>query len=214
MLAIIFFIIAAIIITIFAQKDAKAHNTAFDNNDKWCIACCTVLIACLVEFCAFAVYSKRNVEITKTPEVVASVDLITLQDNSSATGSFFLGSGSLNNKTHYAFYYETEHGYKYETIDAESTRYPVYIRYIPSEETPHIDRYSVVERRTMTADGSNAWCVSIIAWLEYRQYDAGDLISAETTSPALLYSDTYDNWRYEIYIPEGSIKTNYAIDLQ
>lgn len=213
MLAIILGITAAIIITIFAQKDAKAHNTAFDNNDKWCIACCTVLIACLVEVCAFAGYAKCNVEITKTPEIVASVDLVALQDNTPVTGSFFLGSGSLNNKTHYAFYYETEHGYKYETLDAESTRYPVYVRYISSEETPHIDRYSVVERQTMKTDGSTSWLVSIIAWLQFRQYDAGDLISAETTGPA-LYGDTYNNWRYEIYIPKGSIKTDYTIDLQ
>ena len=218
MIAIILCIIAAIVLTILAQKDAKKHNGEFGALESGLVIFCTALIVIAIDLTAWGIYSCTAIEITEASEVVASTNLVTLQDNSSVTGSFFLGSGSLNNKTHYAFYYETDHGYKYKTIDAESSSNPVYIKYISADEAPRIDQYSVVERETITANGSRSWLVSIIAWFSYRQYAPGDLISEETTGPAMFASsgnpNYYDSWRYEIYIPEGSVQQNYTIDLQ
>lgn len=219
MIAIVIGIVAAITLNILFKKEAK------NEKDDWFVRGekrLAIFMVCLLTFAidslAWAIYSTNVIETTQSPEIVASVDLVALQDNSSAAGSFFLGSGSLSNNNYYAFYYETDHGYKYETIDAESRSNPVYIKYIPAEETPRIDRYALVEGKTMTADGGNAWLFSIIAWLQYGRYNPSDILSEETTGPALLGAlDTpnyYDNWRYEIFIPEGSIKTNYAIDLE
>ena len=218
MIAIIFAIILIITVITMCKKDAKKRKETFDRFEHGMIIFVCVCLAVLVELAAWGIYSETAIETTETPEAVASVDLVALQDNASATGGFFLGSGSVSNKSYYAFYYETEHGYKYETLDAESSSRPVYIKYISAEETPHVDRYSIVERKTMTADCSNAWLFSIIAWLNYHQYEPGDLVSEEITSPALFApSDNpgyYDNFRYEIHIPEGSIKQGYEIDLE
>lgn len=221
MIAIILGIVAAIIITILAKKYAKASNEKFDALETTLAIIaigCFLIVFLVMDACAFAIYSGTVIETTDTPELVASADLVALQDNSSATGNFFLGSGSVSNKSYYAFYYETGHGYKYETLDAESSSRPVYIKYIPAGETPHIDQYAIVERQTLTADGSKSWLFSIIAWLNYHQYEPGGLISEEITSPALFAPsntpDYYDNFRYEIHIPEGSIKQGYEIDLE
>ena len=40
----------------------------------------------------------------------------TLQDNNSVSGSFFLGSGSIEGKMKYVFYYETNGGFKNQKV--------------------------------------------------------------------------------------------------
>lgn len=217
MIAIIIGIIITIILTIIFKKEAKEYEVKFDGGHVLLAAAFGLLLAFLTDLLAWGIYANVAIETAKTSEIVATANLATLQDNASMSGSFFLGSGSVSNKNYYAFYYETDHGYKYETLDAESASRPVYIKYIPAGEIPHIDQYAVVERKNMAADGRQSWLFSIIAWLKYNKYGAGEIISAEVTSPALLSNSGaayYDQWRYEIHIPEGSIKQDYTIDLE
>ncbi len=166
---------------------------------------------------AMSVVYGTSAEIQETTEMVASQEIVVLNDSSATSGQFFLGSGSVNNTHYYAFYVKTENGYKYETLEAESSRYPVYIKYITSEaEAPHIDRYALIERQVWNSHTDPLW-FSILAHFLYGSYEAGDVISEEThTTPALYASslDYYDNFRYEIYIPEGSIRQDYIIDLE
>lgn len=217
MISIILVTIATIIITILAKKTAKKRGDGLADYEKLAIKFSSIALLILIDLISWGIYSGINVETTRGTEVISSVDLVALQDNPTTSGEFFLGCGSLNSKTCYAYYYETELGYKYATIDAESKKNPVYIQYIPSAETPHIDQYSIVQRSTLTADGSNSWLFSIIAWLNFGQSGPGDIVFEDTTS-ATIYSSNdashYDNFRCVIYIPEGSIKTDYTIDME
>lgn len=174
-----------------------------------------LLAAFAVDLIAWGIFSGVAIESTKTTEIVASKEIVALQDNSSATGSFFLGSGSVDNKNYYTFYYKSENGYKYMTLDVEDWDNPVYIKYIASDaETPHIDRYAIVERKSLNTDINPVW-FSLIAFGKYGKYAAGEVYSERETISALLEStDYYDNFRYEIHIPEGSIQQNYTIDLE
>ena len=218
MIALIIGIIATVLLLNGARKEAKGGSDWYARSLRGIALITGCVLAVLVDLIAWGIYSGVAIETTETTEVIASTNLIAIQDNTAANSQFFLGSGSHSDKTYYAFYYETDHGYKYKTIDAESTSKPVYIKYISAKETPHIDQYSIVERCTMTADGDNSWLFSIIAWLSYNAYDPGDLVSEETNGAEAFASINnpgyYDNWRYEIHIPEGSIKTDYTIDLE
>ena len=219
MIGIIIAAIVVAIIIVLVKKNARKREEDVDGFEVGVAVVIGVMLAILLDLCAWGIFSGSAIETTRTTEIVASTKIVALQDNSSLSGSFFLGSGSVNNKNYYAFYCEAKNGFKYTTLDGESSSNPVYIQYLASiKETPHIDRYAVVERKTMTADGKHSWLYSIIAWLNYNQCATGDIIYEESTSPALIApSDEpnyYDNWRYEIHIPEGSIQQNYTIDLE
>lgn len=218
MIGIIIGAVAVVSLVVLLKKDAKKRNEEFEAFELGMAVFLGVMLTVILDLCAWGIFAGVAIETTKTPEIVASEKIVALQDNSSVSGSFFLGSGSVDNKNYYAFYYETENGFKYMTLDAESTRNPVYIKYITSNtETPHIDQYAVVERKSLNTDANPIW-FSLIAFFQYGKYDAGEIFSKEISGPAILLNSDepnyYDKFRYEIHIPEGSIKTGYAIDLE
>ena len=52
----------------------------------------------------------------------ATFELESIQDNSSISGSFFLGSGRVNGTMSYAFYYKnSDNEYKLQTVDANNS---------------------------------------------------------------------------------------------
>lgn len=53
----------------------------------------------------------------KTEEVVDEFEIVSLQDNSSTEGSFFLGCGSINGSMKYVFYYKSDESYKMFMVD-------------------------------------------------------------------------------------------------
>ena len=61
-----------------------------------------------------------------------SLNIETLQDNNSVGGSFFLGSGQIEGKMKYVFYYEEDGFYKMKTIDYNLVK----IKY--SDEKPKV----------------------------------------------------------------------------
>lgn len=62
--------------------------------------------------------------------------IIALQDNIETNGSFFLGSGTVDENPVYYYMAEDEFGYKMDTIDVDST----YIKY--SKDKTHIETYT------------------------------------------------------------------------
>ncbi len=170
----------------------------------------SVIVWLAVDLFVWTGFAIGGIEQTEV-EVVDSSEIVALQDTSSVSGSFFLGSGSVNNNDYYVFYIDTESGYKREKINADSDSAPVYIKYITSDnEVPHIDSYDIRVRKTLKADPR--W-FSVFASGKYRSFNVGDVISEEET---WYYTDEHspDDFRYEIYIPEGSIQENYVIDLK
>ena len=171
----------------------------------------SLLAWCVVDLIALLGFiTMGGVELTHV-EVVNSTEIVALQDNSSVSGSFFLGSGSVDNTDYYVFYINTETGYKREKLNADSQSNPVYIKYITSDnEVPHIDSYGINTRKTLAA---NPRWFSVYASLIHKEHKVGDVISEE---PSLGYINTYnpDDFRYEIFIPAGAIQENYVIDLK
>lgn len=70
---------------------------------------------------------------TPKETVVNSIDLIALQDNSSAYGSFFLGCGTVEEEQYYYYIVQEKLGMKEEKVEADNA----YIQY--SKDAPHID---------------------------------------------------------------------------
>lgn len=205
----------AVIVTVFIlfTKEDKEHKGFI-----WTLSILSgVLVFGIVESFALCVFRAAAVTTTDATAKVATVELVALQDNSATTGQFFLGSGSVDNKAYYAFYYKTPNGFKYETLDAESAAHPVYIKYLNSNtESPRIDRYGTIRKKVYTATANPLW-FSVLAALEYGNAKTGDVISEETLETPPLFSSgdiDYNDFRYEIIVPQGSIQQNYTIDLQ
>ena len=72
----------------------------------------------------------------KTEIVKTTYNLEALQDNNSVNGSFFLGSGQIDGKMKYVFYYENEGYYKLEQADYNEVK----VKY--SDETPKAERFN------------------------------------------------------------------------
>lgn len=84
----------------------------------------------------------------KTYSVAEDVEIYALQDNMYTDGSFFLGSGHINDELKYFYVKQTEFGYAVSNVDADNT----YIQY--TTDRCHLERY------TYTFDN---WFVSLIA---------------------------------------------------
>lgn len=217
MIGIIISIIAVIIFFTIIRKDKNSRPPNYKPwglvGDALIIFCCATVIFFTTDGIVAA--TQRPTE-TTTTELVASQEIVALKDNSNVSGQFFLGSGSVNQEEYYVYYTVTEHGYKKEKLSADSTLHPVYIKYISDNETPHIDLYSTVTRKTLTK-APNSW-LSLIHYFEYKNYKVGDVVEETVNSPNVLQAsgdnNYYDNFRIEIYIPEGSIQENYVIDLE
>lgn len=175
----------------------------------------SVIVFLVTEMCIITAASFTTKE-DKT-ECIASQEIIALQDASSVSGSFFLGSGTVGNTEYYAYYFETEHGYQKGKINAESSLTPVYIKYVTGDDKPHIDQYAIVTYETLTKKPS-IW-LSIFAYFQYKDCEVGTILASKRQTPALLGSidnptEYRNSFRIEIHVPPGSIKENYEIDLR
>lgn len=72
----------------------------------------------------------------KTEIVKTTYNLEALQDNNGVSGSFFLGSGQIEGKMKYVFYYEKDGFYKLEQVDYEEVK----VKY--SDEKPKAERFN------------------------------------------------------------------------
>ena len=77
---------------------------------------CTVIVAAII---SMSIPSSEIIyEETVTP-------IVSLEDNMSNGGMFFLGTGSTKDRIYYYYMTETEHGYKLQNVDASKA----YIKY-------------------------------------------------------------------------------------
>lgn len=203
MIPIIIGLIAACVYSYFTFKthtDAPPFNVIFNG----------ILMGLLIWFATEIIFlltfaGGKATRVEQTP-AVQTTNIVALQDVNSTSGRFFLGSGSVGQKTYYAYYYKTEYGYRYATIDANNSLKPVYIQYIQSEdETPRIEHHAVLSY-TYRTDYNPIWWSLIATW-RYSGYSDGELIAKE------VIPQMGNSGRYVIYIPEGSIKEDYEIDL-
>tara|TARA_R110002020_G_scaffold381847_1_gene592758 strand:+ start:189 stop:692 length:504 start_codon:yes stop_codon:yes gene_type:complete len=107
---------------------------------------------------------------------IYNYDIETLQDNSSVSGDFFLGSGNIEGNMKYVFYYKTNGGFKMKQIDYDD----VIIKY---SET----RKEVIEHKEEMVSDS---------WINNFAYDASTVLE------------------YEVFVPKGTIRSNFNLDAQ
>lgn len=67
--------------------------------------------------------------------ITTTYEIETIKDNNSVFGSFFIGSGQIEGKMKYVFYYKTDDAFKIKQIDYDK----VSIKY--SNETPKVEKY-------------------------------------------------------------------------
>ena len=146
----LWFIIAIIVVVIFV-----AYMII---EERWCLSWGEIFgfgfIAFIVAMlCAFLLTTLSGAIAdecaAKTYSVAEDVDIYALQDNITNGGSFFLGSGHVDNELKYFYVTETELGYTINSIDADD----VYIKYTT-------DRCHV-EKHTYTFDNWFVRCIAI-----------------------------------------------------
>lgn len=97
-----------------------------------------ILIAALMGSLLLTVISTAvaEVEADKTYSVTEDIDIYALQDNITTDGSFFLGSGHIDDELKYFYVAKTELGYTVKNIDADQA----YIQY--TDGRCHIEKQS------------------------------------------------------------------------
>lgn len=208
-------IVVFVLILRALKKDLDEYNKQNKKQDKlgfgeFALSLLGAVLAfAIVDLLLFPV--AQPTQTTKTVELVTTQKIVALQDNSSVDGSFFLGCGSIDSNDYYVFYVETENGYQREKLNAYSAERPTYVKYISADtETPHVDYYCVVSRETVDKEAT-PW-LSITSYIKYNEYEVGDVVLEEASVP--LFKENPDDYRIEIYVPEGSILENYNIDLK
>lgn len=97
----------------------------------------------------------------KTEIVKTTYNLEALQDNNSVKGSFFLGSGQIDGKMKYVFYYENDGYYKLEQADYNEVK----VKY--SDEKPKADR---LNRKNVKDAFINNFAIDCNCYQEYIIY--------------------------------------------
>lgn len=163
----------------------------------------------VVEFIMFIPARQIMFETETKSERISSTEIIALSDTSSTDGHFFLGCGSVGEDEWYVYYTNTKYGYKKNKVSADDMYRPVYLKYIGEGETPRIDEYAQVRREVLK---EKSIFLSLIGYIKVAKYEIGDVI--DVTYSTRVGTQNADAVRYEIYIPEGSIKEDYNIDME
>ena len=117
---------------------------------------------------------------SKMIEEKSTFKLMNLQDGSQVSGNFFLGSGTIEGKMNYIFYYNLDS----TTFAMAQIKYDVAtVKYTKDSTTAYVECYKTVD------DKNYFW----------------NNFSIDTD---------YGDKRYIIYVPKGTIKTNYNLDAQ
>ena len=121
-------IITAIALFIAIYQEYNSYYSDFE--DYIVVSIPAILIGGIIGTAvAFALLAKT--EIVKT-----TYNLEALQDNNSVKGSFYLGSGQIDGKMKYVFYYENDGYYKLEQADYNEVK----VKY--SDEKPKAERFN------------------------------------------------------------------------
>ena len=147
-------------------------------------------------------YENKQIKSQET-SVIETIDLVALSDNNLTNGNFFLGSGSVNNSTYYFYYSETEHGLKLNKLNADFD--DVYIKYCSENDKPRIEKENAKTTYEYSLRNKPGfWNLDIYSYWYYYNYKNDDIVEEKE----------HEEIRYLIYVPEGSIKTDFTIDMQ
>ena len=147
-----------IIITAIALFIAIYHeyNSYYSDFEDYILVSITAILIGGIIGTAIAFALPAKTEIVKT-----TYNLEALQDNNSVKGSFFLGSGQIDGKMKYVFYYENDGYYKLEQADYEEVK----VKY--SDEKPKAERFN---RKNVKDAFINNFAIDCNCYQEYIIY--------------------------------------------
>lgn len=146
-------IITAIALFIAIYQEYNSYYSDFE--DYISVSIPAILIGGIIGTAvAFALPAKT--EIVKT-----TYNLEALQDNNSVKGSFFLGSGQIEGKMKYVFYYEKDGYYKLEQADYSEVKVKC------SDEKPKAERFN---RKNVKDAFINNFAIDCNCYQEYIIY--------------------------------------------
>jgi hypothetical protein len=146
-------IITAIALFIAIYQEYNSYYSDFE--DYILVSIPAILIGGIIGTAiAFALPAKT--EIVKT-----TYNLEALQDNNSVKGSFFLGSGQIDGKMKYVFYYENDGYYKLEQADYKE------VKVKHSDEKPKAERFN---RKNVKDAFINNFAIDCNCYQEYIIY--------------------------------------------
>ena len=184
MLFIITFILT--VASFFAFLFAKSFINPNRSFTKLAITLTSLISFLLIIVCISTIILsvKYTNEIKLSDEVKSSQNIVNIKDNRDTEGGFFIGCGEINAKQYYYYYYKTDSD-SYKVNKINVDDCEI----IYTKGTPHID--TIVK----TADEK-----STENWL--------------TLTPNLSLRISTAGEKYKIYIPEGSITTDFSIDME
>ena len=145
--------ITAIALFIAIYQEYNSYYSGFENYILVSIP--AILIGGIIgTFVAFALPAKTEI-------VTTTYNLEALEDNNSVKGSFFLGSGQIEGKMKYVFYYERDGFYKLEQANYEEVK----VKY--SDEKPKAKRFN---RKNVKDAFINNFAIDCNCYQEYIIY--------------------------------------------
>ena len=127
---------------------------------------------------------KYTIDIKLSDEVKSSQSIVNFKDNRDLQGGFFIGCGEVNTEQYYYYYYKTDKG-SYKASKIKADDCEI----IYTKDTPHID--TIVKSADEKATENPL-----------------------TFEPLLSLRISGTGEKYKIYIPEGSITTDFQVDME
>ena len=147
-----------------------------------------VLTALLINIvCVVTIISSFKytmIDIKLSDEVKSSQNIVNFKDNRDLQGGFFIGCGEVNTEQYYYYYYKTDKG-SYKASKIKADDCEI----IYTKDTPHID--TIVKSADEKATENPL-----------------------TFEPLLSLRISGTGEKYKIYIPEGSITTDFQVDME
>ena len=151
MWTIIIIIAIALFIAIYRE-----YNSYYSDFEDYILTSISAILIGGIIGTALAFVLPAKTEIVKT-----TYNLEALQDNNSVKGSFFLGSGQIEGKMKYVFYYERDGFYKLEQADYSKVK----VKY--SNEKPKAERFN---RKNVKDAFINNFAIDCNCYQEYIIY--------------------------------------------
>lgn len=151
-----------------------------------------VIINCIFALIFFFIFlimlhlepSFIKLAIVLTTLLINIVCVVTFKDNRDLQGGFFIGCGEVNTEQYYYYYYKTDKG-SYKASKITADDCEI----IYTKDTPHID--TIVKSADEKATENPL-----------------------TFEPLLSLRISGTGEKYKIYIPEGSITTDFQVDME
>lgn len=184
-------IIMIFVFTSIGFKIAEIMMTALGN--------VIMVVSCLLAFASSAIAIALCLGINSPTKTVTTygatqhIKIAALNLGGAASGSFFLGSGVIDQHAEYYYMENTDKGYQLQSTNADQN---TYIKEIQSGDTPHLDITDVNEKTKFTEPEVAFW------------FDPITMFQSMTDN--LLP----DGQMYTFYVPKGSVVQNYKVDLQ